>query len=70
MPNRHESPFLKQAADEIRSMAEHEPALADELRELANDFDAEADREIQAELRRRDFSLSTRSLSARLATGS
>ena len=40
--------------------------IADELRDLANDLEAEADREIHAELRRRDFSLSTRSLSARL----
>jgi hypothetical protein len=59
--------FLKRAAGQIRSIAEREPGLADELAEIATDLEAEADRQILADLRRRDFTLSTRSLSARIA---
>jgi hypothetical protein len=66
MPARDHTLLLKRVADDLRAMAEREPDLADALRDLANDLEAEADREIHAELRRRDFSLSTRSLSARL----
>ena len=48
-------------------MAELEPEIADELKELAHDLDTEAERQIKAALRRQDFALSTRSLSARPA---
>ena len=66
----NDAPFLKRLADDIRSVAEEEPEFADELRAIANELDAEVQQQNEAALRRRDFSLSTRSLSARLATGS
>jgi hypothetical protein len=68
--HRVDSAFFKSAADQIRAIAEHEPALGDQLSEIANDLEAVADRQTLADLRRRDFTLSTRSLSARLVTGS
>ena len=67
MRPRDDSALLKRAADDIRSLAELEPEIADELKEVAHDLDTEAERQIEAALRRQDFALSTRSLSARLA---
>ena len=70
MSLQNNSAFLRQAAEEIRSITKHAPEIADEMQELADDLDGEAERQVEAALRRRDFTLSTRRLSARLATGS
>jgi hypothetical protein len=71
MPSQEDdTPFLQRLAGDIRSVAEQAPEIADELREIANDLDTEVQQRNEAELRRRDFTLSTRSLSARLATRS
>ena len=73
-PMRHQqendAAFLRRLADDIRSLAEEAPEAADELRAISNEIDAEVQQQNEAALRRRDFSSSTRSLFARLATGS
>jgi methyl-accepting chemotaxis protein len=66
----NDAAFLRRLADDIRSLAEEAPEAADELRAISNEIDAEVQQQNEAALRRRDFSSSTRSLSARLATGS
>jgi len=37
------SPFLRQAASELRDAASHEPERAEALRHIADQIDAEAD---------------------------
>jgi hypothetical protein len=69
-PHEDDATFLKQLADDIRSVADEEPEIANELRKIASELDAEMQQQNEVALRRRDFTLSTRSLSARLATGS
>jgi hypothetical protein len=69
-PHEDDATLLKQLADDIRSVADEEPEIANELRKIASELDAEMQQQNEVALRRRDFTLSTRSLSARLATGS
>lgn len=44
MPSRDDALFFKRAANDIRSIAKQAPEIADELRDMANDLDAEARR--------------------------